>query len=436
MSVKSVVPQTTLVSNPPEAGPVNEYWKSRMTVNSSSGLTNVEMTRLFTRLAGIGVVGTGLTTFSLAALGLVSWPVGLIVIPCAVVAGGLIWYNYKMNDYENPDELEKFRSDAKRMSLESVVQAYGWNDMLRFGILTPDQFALKYRQQLQGMNLIEIISLYEKTMRHISQCTSAKFEYQVPSPRESARQWRQETAIKTFEEIIQTYPLDKLEQYGIIEHSELSTIKNLKREYEAIKAHCDQQVFQIEKEFQDNTGVPKSAYDAECARADQMYKENYAVKELQGFDFRYTRERQAVHEQQNRSKVEARAHFDCAVAPLTNHGLITYSNLPAWDKARYDQLKLELELKENQADSTACLQIEQINKQSHERRILLDSEEVRVKNLRVQMIEEAKRRYDADVNGSQLRKEERLRPIEASFRSSANDFHGRYRAYLRLIGAK
>ena len=170
--------------------------------------------------------------------------------------------------------------------------------------------------------------------------------------------------------------------------------------------------------------------------ADQMYNDNSAVKELQGFDFRYARERQAVHEQQNRSKVEARARFDRAVAPLTNHGLISYGNLAALDKARYDVLKVELELDENRANSAACLQIEQINRQSHERRILLNSEEVRVKNLRVHLIEEAKRRYDADVNGNRLRKEERIRPIEASFSSSANDFNGRYRAYLRLTGAK
>ena len=154
-----------------------------------------------------------------------------------------------MNDYENPDELEKFRSEAKQMSLESVVQAYGWNDMLRFGILTPDQFAQKYRKQLQGMNLVEIIAHYEKTLRHIAHCSLVKFEYQVPSPRESARQWREGTALKTFEQIIQTYPLDKLEQHAIIEYGELSTIKNLKREYEAIKAQCDQQLPKLRRNF-------------------------------------------------------------------------------------------------------------------------------------------------------------------------------------------
>ena len=62
MSVKSVVSQSLTVAN--------DLWMSRLTVNSSSGLTNLEMTRLFTRLAGIGVVGTGLTTFPLLPLGL------------------------------------------------------------------------------------------------------------------------------------------------------------------------------------------------------------------------------------------------------------------------------------------------------------------------------------------------------------------------------
>lgn len=386
------------------------------------------------RLLGMGAIGAGASIVAAAVFGFVAWPIGLLAIPCALGAAGALWYSFQLDEYENPEELVKFRDDASRMSLEQVMQAHGWNNVLRWGILTAEEFTDKYRQQMRGKNLTEIIESYENVMRHLSQYPYHRFDYHAPFPSEWRGQWRTETATKSFEEILQTYPLDKLERYNLLEADELRHIKDLKRDYEAIKGHCDDQAAQIEREFQNSTQLFQRNYQAECVQAEQHYNDNWAVDRLKVFEIEYVRERQSVQETANRRKSEARNRFDRSVASITSNGQIPYNRLSPWHKALYDQQNNELQLSMDQANNEARLQIANIDFRSIEERNRLNSEESRVKGERDRMVNEAKGRYDTAVLNHREHKEQRLAPVNSSFRAAAGDLNGRYRAYLSTIG--
>ncbi len=442
MSIPSVATQPYLDAYQSAAtnngrGAKNEFWEPRRVVNTSGGLSNAEYTRFCSRLISVGLAGGSLTAISLSAFSVVAWPVGLYIgLPCALAALGSTVYSLQLNDYENPEELENFRKQARQMSLEKVMQTYGWNDVLRLGILTPDSFADKYRSAVKDKSLVDVINYYEKTLGRIASARPLKFDFQVPRPSESSRRWREETANKTFQQIIETYPLDKLEKYRIVEQGELNCINNLKRDYLAIKNQHDQRVTQIETEFHLNTRTNRQAYEAECARAEQIYNSNNAVKELQGLELHYTKERQAVQQRQNQAKTEARARFDREVAVLTNGGSIPYAKLSEADKARYNQLRNEQQLACDSADAIVRSQIDQINSRRSSRLIQLNSEGTQAKNVKTQMVEAAKGLFERDIAGFQQSKENRLRPLVESLQSSARDFNGRYRAYLNLVGAE
>jgi hypothetical protein len=429
-SLTSVQPATPLLNQTIN----HQLWHERLTQNGFCGLTTTEITRLSTRILGIGAMGTGVSVIAAAALGFVTWPISLLAIPCALGAASAIWYSFQLDDYENPEELAKFRDDAARMSLEQVMQAYGWNNVLRWGIITPEQFTDKYRQQMREKNLVKIIDSYENAMRNLSQHPYHHFDYHVPAPSEWSRQWRTETATKTFEEIIQTYPLDKLERYNLLEVGELQRIKDLKRDYEIIKGHYDEQVAQVEREFQNNTQIYQRNYQSECAQANQLYNDNWAVRRLKVFEIEYIRERQTVQEMASRRKSEARSRFDRTVATITNNGQIPYDRLLPQDKALYDQQTNELQLSNIQAEDEARLQIANIDFRCIGERSRLNSEESRARGERDRMVNEAKGRYDTAVYSHHEHKERRLGPINSSFRSAVNDLNGRYRAYLRTIG--
>lgn len=411
-------------------------WNNRLVTNDFGGLTSLETARLASRLLALAMLTVGVGAVYLSGVGIIASSFALLAIPCAIVIGAVVVYNIRLNDYENPDELINFQRDASKMNFESVMQAYGWNDVLRFGILNPEQFAQKYRERIHGMNLMEVIAYYEKTNYRISQCSFRKFRYQVPSPRESTGLWSKETENTTFEKIILTYPLDKLQKYSIVEQNELNCINNLKKEYEALKLDRDAKVLHFQKQFDRNTVEFKLAYEAECNRVNHAYVQNNALKELQGCELHYAKERQAVQEQLNSSKVEARGRFDKEVAPLTNQGRITYSNLSNENKICYDQFKLKLQQAESQADTVARLRIEQINAARNERLIYLNREKDRLELERNGSLEAAKKRYDEAVNNHLQRKQEGAKPFEESFRSSVADVNGRYQAYLRTVNAQ
>lgn len=442
MTISSVTIQPSLdayqdQSTNNDRGVKSEFWEPRRVVKSRGGLSNSEYMRFCSRLLSFGLIGGSITAVSLSAFSVVAWPIGLYVgLPCALAAYGSTWYSLQIGDYENPEELENFRKLARQMNLEKVMQTYGWNDVLRLGILTPDSFADKYRSAVKDKCLVDVINYYEKTLGRVSSCRPLKFDFKVPRPSESSKRWREETSAISFEKIIETYPLDKLEKYRIIEQGEINCINNLKCDYYDIKKQYEERVLQIESEFQLNTMANRRIYEAECAKAEQIYSSNDAVKELQGLELRYTKERQAVQNQQNQAKTEARAHFDREVASFTNGGSIPYDKLSQADKSRYERLRKEQQLALDLADTIVRSRIDQINVRRSSRLIHLNLGEVQAKKIRAQMIEAAKGQFDRDIYAHQQKKETLLGPIVNSFRSSAKDFNGRYRAYLHLVGAE
>lgn len=438
MSVNSVSQQinrlTTVYQHLSNSDKTKEFWQLRMTQNGCCVLTSTEAARLFFRVLGLGATGAGIAAVGAAVMGTVAWPIGLLAFPCALGAAGALWYSFQLDDYENPEELENFRTEASRMSLDQVTQAHGWNNLFHWGILTPEQFSDKFRHQMRRKNLVEIIHSYENAERRLAQCSYPRFDFQIPTPSEFRGQWRTETATKTFEEIIQTYPLDKLERYNLLEVGELHRIKDLKRDYDGIKGNYDTQVSQIEREFENNTQIYQRAYQADCVHADHLYNDNWAVQRLKVFELDYIRERQNVQETANRRKSEARERFERLVATITNHGQIPYDRLPPREKLIYDQQNHELQISIAQAENEARIRINNIDSRCISERSRLNTEVHRVTEERRRMIDESKGRYDSAVLPHRQYKEQRLAPVTQTFRSAVSDITGRYRAYLRTIG--
>lgn len=430
----------TALSNPQtQALPGNGaplYREGPFAVTDGCGLTRAQVARLALRILGVSSIGTGAGVGYLACFGWIAFPYALLVVPFGLFSAGVFWLSNRYNDEEHPVELERLRSHASRMDLTSVIQTFGWRDILQLGILTPELFAHKYNQEIEKKSLLATIDYYEKTLRSISQYPFAKYHFQVPTPRHSAGKWRGETSSMGFQEIIQTYPLDRLQQYSLIEAGELKYLKSLKSEYDAMKAQRDSKARAIEREFEQTTVEPKRLYDEECRSIERGYAEDPAVKELQGIELCYTKERQQVQDQQAKAKKAARDAFDLAVGRLTNNGKVAYHRLPMEDKTRYDVLRRQLQTAEAQADFTAREQIEQINARRQQRLVYLNGQKEHSSNDRKWFLGEARGRYEASVAVHQRKRIEKLKEIDDALSFSDGVITSRYRAYLRTIGAR
>lgn len=409
----------------------SSFWSQRQTTSCTSNLKDAELARFFYHFVGMGALAGGAGFASLAAFHAVSLPLGLLALPCALTSLGVYYYK-ESQDFESRDAIKKLHNKASLMSLESIVQTYGWNDMLRLGILSPEDFANKYRAHIKGKGLNEVMNQYEKTELQLSRCSAPFFHYHIPRPKEHAALWREETASIDCEQIFRTYPLEKLQKYSLVESGELECIKILKSDYDEIKAQHDQKISQIGQKFLEDTATHKGNFDREYERAAQVYREHPVVKELQSFEMHYTKELLKIQELQNKSISEARVRFNNALASSLSGPVQDYSRLTPADKAIYDRCKQVFQRDEAAAQQIANQQIAKMNQQRHDRLMSLNTEESRLKRERTQAQEAAKRHYDEAIRGFVQQKEAALRPIESSLQATAADCDRRYRAYLRI----
>ncbi len=399
-------------------------------VTHDLSLTNGDFVRLVSRVTCVAMVAIGLLAVYLAGMGLISSSFAFLALPCAAVAFWIVWSQLRLTEQETPEELKKFQSDASAMSFENVIRTYGWKDVLRFGILNPEQFAQKYHDQIQGKNLTEVINYYEKTCRHMSRCSSHKFRYQVPPPREAAKLWVKETKEKSFEEILLHFPLDKLRKYAVVEPNELNCIDHLKRDYESLKVHRDAKIAQFQKEFDEGTAEFRHIYDAERSQANDRYNQSQTMKELRDFEFGFIKEKQEAQEAHSRSRGEAKGNFDREVGLITNQGRILYNQLSNGGKQLYDACKNRLETLNSQADYALRVATAQIDDRRKARLIDLNAAKEHLDAERYHSIEESKRRYEESIHVQKRRKEESIAPFEEAFQRSVKDINARYQAFL------
>lgn len=99
-------------------------------VTNGCGLTGAQVTRLALRILGVSSIGIGVGAAYLACFGWVAFPYALLVIPFGLFAAGAFWLSNRYNDQDHPVEIERLRAQASRMNLQSVIQTFGWNNIV------------------------------------------------------------------------------------------------------------------------------------------------------------------------------------------------------------------------------------------------------------------------------------------------------------------
>lgn len=410
-------------------------WNERSVQNGFFGMSAQEVTCFALRSLGVAASCGGIALVSLAIFQIVAWPVALFAIPCAAVAMGFFWSSHQFFDYENPEVIQKYRHEALHKHLDQIASEHGWTNLLRHGILLPDQFVTKYREQVANMNLNANIEYYEKVQQRFSECPDKKFEYQIPHPSEWRRLWRQETQAKTFEEIVTGYSIENLERYSLLEIGELNRVKALKGNYDSIKRQHEADIAPTMRRYENGISEFKRTYDRSRGSADFAYNHHAAVVALQDFEHRVTQERLQVQNVANQRKQAAQGRFDLQVAPLTDRGKKSIHRLSPEEMQIYNNFKHEFQLAESRADAEANEQLVRIDVRVRAEKEHHTREKRAATQIRDTAHQEAKRIYDAAIAPFCQTRDAELAPFTQALQSSLNDLTLRYRAYLRTINA-
>ncbi len=416
--------------NPPINTPAPVLPQRTLGSSSNGPLENTDVTRLKTHLFSSSLLLGGVGAVSLAAYQVIPMVAGLLAIPCALIALKAHWQS-PPSDKDTGASIQG-QNRASHMSFERLIQVYGWNDLLRLKILPPQQFTYKYREGLRGKGIKEVISTYEDTMNQLSRYRSHSSEYHVPQPKECARLWHQETVNMPLSTILETYDLDQLGSYGLVESGELNFIKKLKGIYESIETRLDDKIYDVEKKFDANTQPQKQVYDQECEGIHRAYKSNSAVRELNNFDFSYTKRRQKVQEEQSQKIQSASNRLNNEIFRLSKNGMLDETYLSAKEKERLEKYRRELDQAEFSARQTAAEQVESNDRFSQQRRTELEQKELLARAERDRALEEAKRRFEETAHEQIQCRDRVLKPMTKRVQTAASDCDKRYRAYLKI----
>ena len=413
--------------------PKGRTWIGRQIHQAFSGITTEKVIHVTLRVLIILAIAAGVAVGVSAFVGVVTWPVGLAVFLLGIgTAVSLSWVMNRLQETRNPQYLLGMRKECAKMTLDQVIHRYGWENLIRWRLLTPRQFQEKYQQQIKTKNLEEIVQYYERASSSLAAVPNVPARYQIPAPNESKLQWTRETEAMTFEQIIQRYSVDKLEKYAIVDIGELHKIQELQRDFREVSELRNLRSQAVEQQFANATTPMREALNAQNNQAEQTYQNHPAVQGLRDFDLRCVRERHVLQQAHDVRLNALRAQLDQALARLTGNSKLTYSRLSKEVQEQFVQRQSEYTSACEQADREFFHQIQQMQTRHVAEREVLMQQEVQVRNERDQLRQNAQAQFDAATVAERQERERQLEPIQRFFTNSVRDLNQRYRAFLSL----
>ncbi|MBS0619941.1 MAG: hypothetical protein JSS61_00580 [Verrucomicrobia bacterium] len=328
--------------------------------------------------AAVAITG-GAVVIGLSFAYSVAAPIILTGIPFILLGIVSAYTSMRVKEYQYAKVLASVRKDVEGLSLDQIAEKYGWKSLFSRGILTREEFQERYRSAVQKMDLISMINYYEMVCLRLSESKPLAFQYQVPPPREFKSKW----APKSLEEILETYPLDKIEKYSLVDSAELRRILELKVTYDQAKGRRDVARAPFLAEHQQELAPFERTKEEQYSRADRIYAESPAVVQ--------------------------RPHL--LKEHLNAKGEIQKRSYADQDRARSELRQLEMRYEEQ------CQRIEREVVQAVEQRDRMKREA----DARMQELTAPYRNAFAD----------KTREMEAEFRRSVEDLNALYAAYIR-----
>ena len=150
-------------SAPPIGAPGDKEWTA----------VKIERTVLDV-IEGLSFLGV-LTVGALSCASVVVLPVALAVgVPLAFLGGSLLYYRSTLIDYENGAELSKARFQAMDMSLTEAVKKHGWENIMKYEILSPWTLRTKFYAESTGVTAAEFLARYDLSYLKKSGCLNAQ----------------------------------------------------------------------------------------------------------------------------------------------------------------------------------------------------------------------------------------------------------------------
>lgn len=265
-------------------------WRGRQLYSGQLGLGNPHVAQVAFRVLGALAASTAATFIVLSLCSIVVLGHSVIIPLCVLTSIFSFMRAKSIQSEQEAKALESMRQDIANLSLKEVASEYSWNQLFTRGILSPDEFAIRYREQVSSMTIMDAYEFYERAVKSFEDCPRPKHIYYVPLPSELRDKWVQETQEKTFEQIIETYPIEKLYNHNILSEREFNLLTELNGIYQAIKNERDRDLSLLFP----HVDQLKRELEAGFAEIEAAYRNDPAIQRLDIIDAESNAKRDAI----------------------------------------------------------------------------------------------------------------------------------------------
>jgi len=422
----------------------NDFWTQRSVEDDSESFLTPEAKVIALRILGGLALASAGVALGVAAFSIMAPSVALVAIPAALLAGYLFWHSTQINDYDDSAMIGHLREKAQRMTLDEVVAQHGWKKIFEDQILSPNQFAMHYRKQVKDKSVKDCLAYHQKVAQHIAsynETRSGGCFYSIPEPQEHVSKWRRETSgnaqtRKTFQQIVEEYPIDQLENLGMIERREMKKIRELLVIYQTaqrvLKGHEDS----AQAEYELAVAPFSQALNQTTAALEAQFAANPSICELERLRDAEAESQRNISNRFASQLREAKGLHQRNVSALSPNGRpVARDNLSPANRAIYDRSAAELFTAEQRIRQESTRQLEENKAQFAERKTILTAEKERLSERLNREKEAAQQQFDVKQRPAAAVKERAIQPDREQLKRIADNLDQQYRAYLRQLAA-
>jgi len=230
----------------------------------------------------------------------------VVAAPFFLLSGGLWHYSHTLIDYDNPKEIEKIHTAALKMPFIEALNTHSFQQIVTYGILSPEEFFISCKQCMEELSFVEILSLHQKLKESYKAYPILTYLDKIPDPALWKEKFTNELSIKTPLEILATYSIEQLKEFNLLPEEEIVRFEQIEKVLEkqsqaqetrrtSLIAHLNnlqtkivetvaKQHEDLRKSFEKKTGIINQWLGTKVLPSFETIAKTFSTQEIEGLE--------------------------------------------------------------------------------------------------------------------------------------------------------
>ncbi|NGX38697.1 MAG: hypothetical protein KR126chlam1_00007 [Chlamydiae bacterium] len=175
-------------------------------------------------------------TFSLGTLAFSAGPITALFVGIPLYIGSffIVWLILEKEEYADPEFIKSARAKAESDPLEQTIASHGWENIIRFALLSPENLLSKYKEMARYQTPQQLLNSHRSASSYIPEGSA----FSLPPLSEFKDKWLIKMRSCDPWEIVNKFNLSDLVSYGICSDEEVGECNAARKVYNETKQNC------------------------------------------------------------------------------------------------------------------------------------------------------------------------------------------------------